>query len=128
MHDAESTPIPRPGRRRGLEPAERAPETAVHARDGQIERLTDGVNFGGRALGIGASSVLEHALDMVGMTQEVGVMDAEAHRDDVAIAARAVEEEAQRIAPRGREDAHERVARRAGWGAARSSEGHAHAL
>src|SRR5262249_35710882 len=67
----------------------------------------------GRALGIGAGVLLKHVLDMLGMTQEIGVVAAKAHRDDVAISARAVEEEAQWVALSKGDDAQERVAPRA---------------
>src|SRR5438093_10900046 len=70
--------------------------------------------WGRRTLGIRVGMVLQDVLDVVGMAQQVDVMRAEPHGDDVPIAPRAVPEEAQGIAPRFREDAHERIARGAG--------------
>ena len=88
---------------RGLHlPAPPPPAFIVH--EGETVAEERGHAGGGRPLGVGARIVLEHALDVLGMAHEVDVVDAEPHRDEIAVAARAIEEEARagRAVPWGR--------------------------
>ena len=66
-------------------------------------------------LPICAMVILQHVLDVVGMTEEIRAAEAESHGDDVAILARAVNEKPQRVLPSHWEYAQEREPGRPGW-------------